>query len=275
MAITDGVVTPLPAPIGYDVDFDHPQQQGVPTAYWVVGVGNVLAVAFLSQRIFTKLRITHNFGLDDTCLLLAWACSITVQAVTARGFAAGVVGVHGWEMSMQQYSYYEILVLIAPVVYAPGTCFAKLSLLLFYIQISPQRWFQWAIRIMIIIIAGYSIGIFFSYIFACDPIQKAWDATITTGSCINLPALYIVTAVLGVATDFVIALIPLPVVLRLQLSKKHKAGLVLLFTIGSLYDLSAHSSPILPRGSELLANLPFLSVVAHWVSRSQSISALC
>lgn len=83
-------------------------------------------------------------------------------------------------------------------------------------------------------VVSYTIGIFFSLIFACKPIEKSWDVTITTGSCINRPALYITTAVLGVATDVVLLVLPVPMVLKLQMPVLQKAGLLLMFAVGSL-----------------------------------------
>lgn len=85
-----------------------------------------------------------------------------------------------------------------------------------------------------LVVVSYTIGIFFSLIFACKPIEKSWDVTITTGSCINRPALYITTAVLGVATDVVLLVLPVPMVLKLQMPVLQKAGLLLMFAVGSL-----------------------------------------
>ena len=82
---------------------------------------------------------------------------------------------------------------------------------------------------------GYTIGIFFSLIFACNPVARSWDITIQTGSCVNRPALYIATAVLGIVTDVVLLVVPLPLVVSLQVSLQQKVGLVLMFAIGSMY----------------------------------------
>lgn len=123
---------------------------------------------------------------------------------------------------------------VAPILYAPGTCFTKLSLLLFYLRISPATWFRWTTKALILVVAGYSTGITLSYIFACSPIEATWDVAITQKTCIHLPALYIVTAVLGVATDIVLLVLPLSVVLDLQMSTRRKVELVFIFGIGSL-----------------------------------------
>ena len=83
------------------------------------------------------------------------------------------------------------------------------------------------------IIAGYSIGIFFALIFACDNIAMNWDVT-ATGQCINRPGLYIATAVANIASDIVLFVLPIPMVRGLQIPLKQKIGLSFIFAIGSL-----------------------------------------
>ncbi|KAF3013037.1 hypothetical protein E8E14_009560 [Neopestalotiopsis sp. 37M] len=70
-------------------------------------------------------------------------------------------------------------------------------------------------------------------IFACNPVQRGWDVTITTGSCINRPALYIATAGLGIFTDIVLLAIPIPVILRLQMPSTEKILTLFVFVVGS------------------------------------------
>lgn len=65
MPVVNGVVTVMPAPEGYVIDFDHPQRQGVPEAYWIAGVGGFFAILFMAQRLYTKVFLTGGLMLDD------------------------------------------------------------------------------------------------------------------------------------------------------------------------------------------------------------------
>jgi hypothetical protein len=106
---------------------------------------------------------------------------------------------------------------------------------MFYTQLQSQmRWFQWATYCTMFISVGASAGIFFASIFACRPIAMGWDLTITDGTCIDRPALYEATAAFGVVVDCLIIAIPIPMVLRLQMSRSKKVGLVLMFILGSM-----------------------------------------
>lgn len=86
---------------------------------------------------------------------------------------------------------------------------------------------------MVVIIALYSIGIFFALIFACDPISMSWDVRVK-GTCINRPALYIATAVANIISDLVLFCLPIPIVVRLQVPRRQKIGLFFIFGVGSL-----------------------------------------
>lgn len=92
---------------------------------------------------------------------------------------------------------------------------------------------MWSVYIVMAVNIGSNTGIFFSSIFACSPIAAGWDISITDAKCINRPALFQSTAALGVVTDVLIILIPIPMVINLHMSRAKKAGLLLMFTIGS------------------------------------------
>lgn len=56
-----------------------------------------------------------------------------------------------------------------------------------------------------------------------------------TGSCINRPAVYLANGVLNVVTDFVILLLPVPMIRGLQMPFRQKLLLAAMFSVGSLW----------------------------------------
>lgn len=65
MPNVDGVVTILPPPEGYMVDFANPQRRLMTEAYTLFIVENILALTFLVQRLYTKIRLMKQFQIDD------------------------------------------------------------------------------------------------------------------------------------------------------------------------------------------------------------------
>ena len=126
------------------------------------------------------------------------------------------------------------LLLVASITYLPLVAFAKISLLISYRKFSISRWLSLAATITIAMIAAYSLAIMFAILFACTPIQKGWDITVTEGNCINRDALYIAAVATNVATDLILLILPIPVMVQLKLPAVQKVGLLCMFAVGSL-----------------------------------------
>jgi hypothetical protein len=63
--LTNGVRTLVPAPEGYVVDFDNPQQQYVLEHYIITGILGPLAFVALCQRYYTKIFLSKGLQIDD------------------------------------------------------------------------------------------------------------------------------------------------------------------------------------------------------------------
>lgn len=225
--VVEGVRTYLPAPDGYVVDFENPQQQFHVTLYSVVGVGNLLALLFMSQRIYTKLALSRGLQLEDGMfpltsargklrdlivtgfLIASWICSLVVQGVTIWSVGIQARGVHGWEMPIERFVQFKFSVYIGGSVFMPCASFAKIALLVFYLRLSPQTWFKYACWATVGIISVYTPAIFLALLFACRPVKASWRVELE-GECIDNTALFIATCVVNSFTDVVLFLLPIP-----------------------------------------------------------------
>ncbi|RYP85778.1 hypothetical protein DL769_000886 [Monosporascus sp. CRB-8-3] len=232
---TNGVVTFLPAPEGYDVDFENPQRQYVVQIYSVAAVGNPLALFFLSQRLYTKIFLARGLQIDDGFLIISYLFSIATQILVIRSFAIGCQGVHAWEIPIEDFENFLLHVYIASPAFIPCASFAKLALLAYYLRLSPQRWFHIAVWSTIGMIAIYSFIIFFGLIFVCNPVRMAFTVTENIeGSCLQQPALFIAIAVTNTVTDVILFIMPIPMVWNLKMPRTQKFGVVLVFAVGSM-----------------------------------------
>lgn len=66
--VTNGVTTFIAPPSGYQVDFDHPQQQNALHHYMIFGVLGSLAFICLVQRLYTKHFLVGRLTIDDGML---------------------------------------------------------------------------------------------------------------------------------------------------------------------------------------------------------------
>ena len=126
------------------------------------------------------------------------------------------------------------MLIATTVVYVPALAFSKITLLLIFRRISKAKAHRLAIYVVMAVVIGYSIALMLVLIFQCNPIARAWDVSIVTGSCVNRPAVYVATASVNIGTDLAILLMPVPIVLGLKLPWLQKIGLALMFAVGSL-----------------------------------------
>ncbi|KAG7418086.1 Satratoxin biosynthesis SC1 cluster protein 4 [Fusarium oxysporum f. sp. rapae] len=213
-AVVNGVPVAIPPPEGYKVDFDNPQRNSVTEAYWLYGVGNFLTVLFIAQRIYVF--------------------SVVLQTLILRDFIRGIMGTHGWEMPITKFALFARALYLLPILYNPVQCGAKMALLLVYRRLAPQKWFHFTIWATSVVVIGSSIAITFTTIFPCKPVRAGWDITITDKKCIDRPAVYQATAIMGAITDAMVLAVPIPVVIPLQISRRQKIGLICFFGVGGV-----------------------------------------
>lgn len=80
----------------------------------------------------------------------------------------------------------------------------------------------------------YTIGFASAMTFACRPISSvwtSWDGTRKPDYCINQNTFYLVAAALNIGLDIAIVLIPIPELIKLNLSPRKKVFLSAIFGV--------------------------------------------
>lgn len=114
-------------------------------------------------------------------------------------------------------------------------------ILQFYRQINHvDKWFRWSVYFSEFVIVSTSVTLFILSAVPCIPIRASWDIEFEGESkCIDSTKLFESNAAIGVATDLLILMVPIPMVAGLQMSRIRKAGLMLMFAIGGLTTLTS------------------------------------
>ncbi|KXJ85851.1 hypothetical protein Micbo1qcDRAFT_237247 [Microdochium bolleyi] len=231
--IVDGVVVLALAPPGYVVNFADPPQRFATEHYVVFATMGTLATVALAQRLYTKMVLSKGLGVDDGFMVAAWLMSMTTQALLTHSFHIGGLGVHIFEMPLTRFVYAMTLAYAAGGIFMMCGGLAKLSLLAFYLQLSPERWFRVAVWTSIGIVSTLTFVITTLLFYHCTPARASWDV-LTTGTCVDVGVLYMATAVQNIATDVLIFLLPIPMVLGLQMGRRQKIGALVIFGVGSI-----------------------------------------
>lgn len=108
------------------------------------------------------------------------------------------------------------------MVYPFALFFIKASILALYYKVFSQRVFRIWISITAAVVAAHTVVAVFVNAFECrHRISDAWSPTFPKG-CNNLPKTYFSTAGVSIATDFVILLLPIPVLTRLNIPRNRR-----------------------------------------------------
>ncbi|KAI1258932.1 hypothetical protein F5Y18DRAFT_323816 [Xylariaceae sp. FL1019] len=235
MSLTNGVLTLLPPPEGYVVNFENPRRTPYGLALVLVyAIGSALSLLGLSQHLYVKWWMQRMWRDPATvCLIASWIISLTSQSLVISWYYNLELGVHAWEMPIERFIVFLKSFTLVATVFNVIHCLSKLSILFSYRGLSPQLWWRWAIHAAMIFVIGYCTALFFSLLFACKPIYKAWDVLLEYGSCIDRQGIWLSTSILGFVSDLVLLSLPFPLVLRLQLRLSLKLGVLFMFVIGS------------------------------------------
>ncbi|CAJ2502840.1 Uu.00g102340.m01.CDS01 [Anthostomella pinea] len=235
MSLTDGVLTVLPAPAGYDVDFEHPQRNLGLALSLVYGIGASLAVLFLSQHVYVKWWVQRRWADPETGkfkLPQRDELRLTILFLE-HWFQRLMLGIHAWEMPMDRFILFLKSFTIVAMIFNIVHLLSKLSILLSYQRLAPQSQWIWAVRAAMFLVVGYCTSLFFALLFACNPISKAWDVAMLDGYCNDRQAIWLATAILGFVSDLIILGLPFPLILGLRLKRSHQIGILAMFVVGS------------------------------------------
>lgn len=61
--------------------------------------------------------------------------------------------------------------------------FVKLSVGVFLLRLSAKKVYSMILKSSLIVVALYTMGVFFWDVFQCMPVAKQWDYRITNGHC--------------------------------------------------------------------------------------------
>ena len=192
-----------------------------------------LATIFVALRIYTRLRIQRSIGWDDYAAIFALPFGIAygvIQIISTRYGA----GLHTQDLPKGLAESILKLNFIGAGVYLPSLLGYKMSILFLYLRIfSVSRVYRCCIWLVMFITFGYIFGQFWTQLFFCQPIAKYWRPE-TSGRCLSLVTIIDLYTSLNFITDLLIFVLPLPMIWRIQLSVQDKAGVFMIFILGSL-----------------------------------------
>ncbi|KAL8852448.1 MAG: hypothetical protein Q9221_002678 [Calogaya cf. arnoldii] len=228
----------LPAPPGGDFN----RAAEVHTFTWVMVS---ISMVFVVGRMYSRAKLTKNVWWDDWCicaaLLIDLAVSIIWSVYAGKGYAR-----HMYYLSPPQLSHAGELNAISRSLCVLGIGIGKISVAFLIERFAgPSKWRRWLLRFVSISIAISAIITVALFYAQCSPVRAVWDKGLvkagmaTCWDPVPLSTWNQVIAGYWAFLDFALAIIPVDIIWKLQLSTRKKVGLSLLLSAGIFAGICA------------------------------------
>ena len=122
----------------------------------------------------------------------------------------------------------------AQVISATALAPMKLSVIFLYRRIFPNRWLHIVLWVIGGVVVCMAIAADFLAVFKCLPLSSIENHTIRT-RCINFGVWIVIHGFHNIVTDFVLLILPMPLVWRLKMTRTRKIQVSGIFALGGLY----------------------------------------
>ncbi|KAI1117372.1 hypothetical protein F5Y14DRAFT_448310 [Nemania sp. NC0429] len=219
----------------------HPNYDNPPNGN-ALAIGEIIASLVLATivglcRLYSRVFCTKKVKLEDYIALAAFPFFIAgTWELTKIPHETGFF-VHQWNLRVYELEGFLHTYILSTTLYCVSLLLMKIAILLEWSHIfigTPQRnAFWWICYGMMILSTGLYVATIIAITFACSPRERTWRRYLP-GTCININAFNIIIASLHLAFDAVMLLLPQTVIWRLNLVKKHKIGISVVFLVGVL-----------------------------------------
>ncbi|KAF9638831.1 pth11-like integral membrane protein [Lasiodiplodia theobromae] len=203
----------------------------------------LILIASIAVALRLMARKFQHVGLkaDDYIIL---ASLIFVYATAGLSIAGGHYGAgkHIWTVEMSS------LVLIIQIlygytfVYAATVSSIKISILFFYHRVFTSNDLAFKISLLVggFLSSAYPIIIWVTMGNCCSPITYYWNQFHgAEGHCIDVNTFYLALGIINMVNDVIILTIPIPQILKLQMSTRKKAAVCGIMLLGSFVCIAS------------------------------------
>lgn len=122
-------------------------------------------------------------------------------------------------------------------IYLCSVTFSKLAILDTYLHIFIDKFSRYAVYAVGSVVILSLVVNLPTVIAQCRPVSFLWDP-VPGGWCNDTHAHFTWASLPNILTDFMMLILPIPMIVKLHASWRVKAGIFITFLVGSLYDSS-------------------------------------
>ncbi|RDW78310.1 hypothetical protein BP5796_06162 [Coleophoma crateriformis] len=196
----------------------------------------VIVPFFVFVRFWSRI-LAKQLGSDD------WAALISLFTALCSNIQTLVAISYGWGRHKQNLNKEQLRIVLIlhwtfQITYKLTVAFNKVSILLLYLRIMPQRAYRMTIYGLLITVGLFSFSTSIAGILQCVPVAKAWQKNMP-GYCYDLVKAWYANAIFSIITDIAILCLPMHMVYKLQRSRREKFLLYGIFGIGAFVTFTS------------------------------------
>lgn len=246
-------------PAGVESNFSNPRNQSQLLLVVTSFLLGIMGIFFLI-RVYTKSFMVRKYSWDDLTMIFAVLGSAAFYAASVWGVRKGKLGVHYWDITVLEVSRPDLLVplYMLTVVFPLTMMFIKITFFFLYLQIfQPMRWLRICAYIGAVFTSLFYLAMTVVLFISSTPRpgetwfshlahQNHLTSDTAAPQAVGDPAvpqvagdIGITQAVVGLAIDIYILVLPIIAVSRLQMPTRRRIGVMLIFLTGLLACLSS------------------------------------
>jgi hypothetical protein len=211
----------------------------------IILVVYAIAVAVFSARLWSRLVLRGNRGLDDLFITIAMVPTTMMVISIVGGLRAWGFDKHVYDLSIPEAITSRKLTLSIEFLYVIATGCTKISILFFYRRFANNTLstgFKWAVRLSIAAVVLSTFAFTVALVLSCQPLNAwwkqvdlVWAQTHIRGrdyKCFDESADLLASAAVSIIQDILACFLPSILFWKLSLPTRQKVALGSLFFVG-------------------------------------------
>ncbi|KAK6527741.1 hypothetical protein TWF694_004721 [Orbilia ellipsospora] len=216
-----------------------PHESGKNAVTTVFAITAIFATLAVGLRIWSREVLSMKLMIHDWFMILGYFLSLVYGIISVIHAAELMPAVTVWDLTWNTYAEVQKYQTILSALYPVPLFLIKSSLLLFYLQLCPsypserRSIFRTAIYGTFIFILVTAISNLFVILLQCERVDY-WNEELETRCNLNPKMSQIILGAIGVVTDMLMWLMPLPLVWKLKLGRRENFLAVITFGLGAV-----------------------------------------
>ncbi|KAJ5629816.1 hypothetical protein N7528_003473 [Penicillium herquei] len=197
--------------------------------FWVIGTTSTCS------RIYSRGWIIKVFGMDDWWMVMVLICN-TVQQGLFCAFLHYGGGIHiTFVTNEENILTLTKLLFVEEIMYIWMQFIIKTAFLLFYLRLVTNTNFTYSVYAVMGLNILVSICLWLLYCLQCFPLEAFWDsAAHPNAKCLSTTVTYYVPVALCIFMDFVILILPIRPLWKIQASVTRRLAIIATITVGGI-----------------------------------------